>query len=45
MYEKFVIIIIQGKGKILCEVKKKLQKKLKKLLTKQKKTCYNSYTR
>ena len=43
--KNFVIIIIQGKGKIPCEVKKKLQKKIEKTLDKQKKTCYNSYTR
>ena len=35
--KNFAIIIIQGKGKIPCEVKKKLQKKLKKLLTNKRK--------
>jgi len=35
--KNFIIIIIQGKGKIPCEVKKKLQKKLKKLLTNKRK--------
>ena len=43
--KNFAIIIIQGKGKIPCKVKKKLQKKIEKTLDKQKKTCYNSYTR
>lgn len=43
--KNFAIIIIQGKGKIPCEVKKKTSKKIEKTLDKQKKTCYNSYTR